>query len=414
MAYQERYPLNDSPSGDTKRDAILKNRQEMLNIADEIDKKSNGNGGGGGLRNRVLTGNSTGGQYNYLSGDNLSVTIDGTVTPIVVTFADGFDKNGTVDYIKSITTRATPWVLPANTTSYLYVDYNASTGAINYDSTTIEPIISNTTPDTASNGSHYYNEMLGRTYAYNGQQWTPKIRVFLAAVDTTSTSITTIKYINRSDKTITNKMLQDNVITTDKVKDKSITADKLGDDVTKVINNVLDKVYPVGSIYCSTVSTNPKTLFGFGTWDYIEQGRVLLSQGSNYKAGSIGGEATHKLTNSEMPVHNHSGSVAASGNHNHGARADIQGSHNHGAWVGRNYSATGNYEGFDNGRFPLQTKAGDVGSAFLITELGGPHTHNITIDINGYHNHSIPSDGSNVAHNNMQPYLAVYMWKRVS
>lgn len=65
--------------------------------------------------------------------------------------------------------------------------------------------------------------------------------------------------------------------------------------------DTLKKVYPVGSIYMSTVSTNPATLFGFGTWEAMPAGRVLLAQGKSswgttYNAGSTGGEATHTLT----------------------------------------------------------------------------------------------------------------------
>ena len=75
------------------------------------------------------------------------------------------------------------------------------------------------------------------------------------------------------------------------------------------ISETLKKVYPVGSIYMSTVSTNPATLFGFGTWEAMPAGRVLLAQGTaswgTYNAGSTGGEATHTLTVGEMPAHNH-------------------------------------------------------------------------------------------------------------
>lgn len=54
--------------------------------------------------------------------------------------------------------------------------------------------------------------------------------------------------------------------------------------------DTLKKVYPVGSIYMSTVSTNPATLFGFGTWEAMPAGRVLLAQGKSswgttYNAG---------------------------------------------------------------------------------------------------------------------------------
>lgn len=57
----------------------------------------------------------------------------------------------------------------------------------------------------------------------------------------------------------------------------------------------LEAVFPVGSIYINTISTNPATLFGFGTWQQIE-GQFLLGASSAYPAGSTGGSATHKHT----------------------------------------------------------------------------------------------------------------------
>ena len=69
------------------------------------------------------------------------------------------------------------------------------------------------------------------------------------------------------------------------------------------VSTVLDKVYPVGAIYMSVNSTNPKALFG-GTWVQIKD-RFLLAAGTIYKAGATGGEATHTLTESEMPSHKH-------------------------------------------------------------------------------------------------------------
>lgn len=408
MAYQEIYPLNDSPSGDTKREAILKNRQEMLNIADEIDKKSNGNGSGGGLRNRVLSGSTSGGQYNYLSGDSLSVAIDGTVVPVVVTFANGFDVNGAVDYIKSITSRVTPWVVPSNTTSYLYLDYDVGTGAINYDSTTIKPVISNNPPDVTDDGSSYYNELLAKSFAYNGTQWVDKVRVFIAAVTTNDTDVAKIEYLDRSDSTITSNQIGKGTIQTVNLADKSVTASKLGDDVTKVINNVLDKVYPVGSIYCSTVATNPNALFGFGSWTYIEQGRVLLSQGSNYKAGSKGGEATHVLQAAEMPKHNHFTNTSSNGNHNHTGTTDKAGNHNHSMTL-KSYCYNSKTSNHGWGGDDVEG-----GTYSNWTNTTGEHTHKFTTNSTGAHTHTIPYDGESKAHNNMQPYLAVYMWQRVS
>ncbi len=65
----------------------------------------------------------------------------------------------------------------------------------------------------------------------------------------------------------------------------------------------VDLIYPIGSIYMSTLAVNPETLFG-GKWTKIE-GRFLLGSSSAYSLGSTGGEETHKLTISEMPSHHH-------------------------------------------------------------------------------------------------------------
>ena len=67
---------------------------------------------------------------------------------------------------------------------------------------------------------------------------------------------------------------------------------------------IFDMVYPVGSVYVSVNATNPSALFG-GTWEQIKD-RFLLSAGDTYKAGATGGEATHVLTVDEIPRHNHS------------------------------------------------------------------------------------------------------------
>lgn len=125
-------------------------------------------------------------------------------------------------------------------------------------------------------------------------------------------------------------------------------------------NYILDNVYPVGSIYMSVNSTNPKNLFG-GTWEQI-QGKFLFGMNSNYPAGSTGGEATHKLTQGEMPKHNH---------------------------------------------IIYTPNAGgpDVGAAIGFPEVGSTNTWWAAACMTG-------QTGDNEAHNNMPPYLSVYIWKR--
>ena len=71
---------------------------------------------------------------------------------------------------------------------------------------------------------------------------------------------------------------------------------------TKFTQKMLS-IYPVGAIYMSTSSTSPASLFG-GTWERI-QNRFLLAAGSSYTAGKTGGAATHTITVSEMPPHQH-------------------------------------------------------------------------------------------------------------
>ena len=158
------------------------------------------------------------------------------------------------------------------------------------------------------------------------------------------------------------------------------------------ISETLKKVYPVGSIYMSTVSTNPATLFGFGTWEAMPAGRVLLAQGKSswgttYNAGSTGGEATHTLTVGELAKHFHLATTNTNGGHTH----TLSLRQRHGSYGGGGQASYGD---------------GDVwgGTVVGTTNNSGNHTHTITVNNTG--------DGN--AHNNMQPYIAVYMWHRTA
>jgi hypothetical protein len=116
-------------------------------------------------------------------------------------------------------------------------------------------------------------------------------------------------------------------------------------------------IYPVGSIYMSTANVDPGTIFG-GTWEQLKD-TFLLGAGDNYTAGDTGGEATHTLTENEMPSHRHN--------------------------------------------------LHDVGSAGTGTSTYGGVRLNQVFASN-FTNYV----GGGQAHNNMPPYIVVYMWKRLT
>ncbi len=160
------------------------------------------------------------------------------------------------------------------------------------------------------------------------------------------------------------------------------------------VTNLIKKIYPVGSIYISTVSTNPSTLFGFGTWTQIKD-TFLLAAGTTYKAGSTGGSATHTLTVNEIPSHTHkftgtSTTTTSSGNHTHSVTFTTT------AGASNMLGAFGGSDG------------NSIGNTSTTTTSNGSHTHGFTAQ------GSNSNTGAGQAHNNMPPYLTVYMWKRTA
>lgn len=138
----------------------------------------------------------------------------------------------------------------------------------------------------------------------------------------------------------------------------------------------LNIVYPVGSIYMSVNNVSPETFMG-GTWEQIKD-TFLLSAGDTYAAGSAGGEAEHTLTIDEMPSHNHT-----------------QNQHRHLISSHSNSYGTGTTAGY---RSPSIDQFHD-------------YNQNSYTD---YQTPTINNRGGGLAHNNMPPYLTVYMWKRTA
>ena len=151
--------------------------------------------------------------------------------------------------------------------------------------------------------------------------------------------------------------------------------------VTSAIQTQIQNLYPVGSIYINgSVATNPNTLLGFGTWERYGEGRVLVSQNSSDSSfdtlGETGGDKdavtvahTHSITD---PGHNHT-------------------------LTGRLHAgASGNLNEFGDG----QVQSEDYSNSTSI--------------INNTTGISINSTGSSATNRNLQPYITVYMWRRLS
>ena len=157
--------------------------------------------------------------------------------------------------------------------------------------------------------------------------------------------------------------------------------------------SIVNLVYPVGSLYWSSQATDPGTLFGVGTWTRVKD-TFILAAGDTYSAGSTGGAATHTLTVSEMPSHNH-GSKSLTGsipvrNAGSNGSSGIIGS-------GTGILSKGTYTSQWGG--PCQQMSGNNNYPALL-QVDATHTHT--------------SNGGGEAHNNMPPYKVYYCWERTA
>lgn len=267
MAYKEKYPLDITPQGDTVQDSIKKNRDELLNVAQQMELKAGGgsSGGGGGLRNRVLSGKVSNGEFAFLTGDSLSVMIDGSQTPVLVSFADGFNDYGAVDYIQTINRKQSAWSLPANSTSYLYVERSAS-GGLSYGSTTLEPLRQPNAPEAATD-KMYYNTTSEKMNVYTGTYWKNILRVVVAIAVTDATRVKSIKYydpyLNTATDAVIGKRTVDgkDYLITDILNKMAEAIKKIAGDEnftsnpTRTLKTITDTVNGLSSVYYKKTDT---------------------------------------------------------------------------------------------------------------------------------------------------------------
>ena len=140
-------------------------------------------------------------------------------------------------------------------------------------------------------------------------------------------------------------------------------------EIYKNNKNIFSLIYPVGSIYMSVNSTNPKNLFG-GTWVPWGSGRApvgINTSDNDFKtAEQTGGEKTHTLSLAEMPRHNHEFTY--------------------------NNSNTCGFTSYAHGTGGYGEQKSDKSLGF----------------------NNLSYTGGDKAHNNLQPYITCYMWKRTA
>jgi len=149
---------------------------------------------------------------------------------------------------------------------------------------------------------------------------------------------------------------------------------------TAFVQAALSAIYPVGSLYSSTSSTNPGTTIGFGTWVAFGAGRVLLGAGGAYAAGSTGGSA-------DAIVVSHTHTATFTGNalptHQHSLQARFVGA---GGTTGGDLN-----KDYGTGATTDAVSAGTPSGSVAVTSTGSPSTDA-----------------------NLPPYVVVYMWQRTA
>lgn len=144
----------------------------------------------------------------------------------------------------------------------------------------------------------------------------------------------------------------------------------LGDIVAPMF---LNKIFPVGAVYITYDKKNPGTFLG-GTWEQFGQGRTLVGEGTgndgstsmSFTANQTGGEYKHLLTKKEMPSH-----------------------------------------------FHTTVKGKDDGSTPNISDQYVTYQSETSIPLGSYYSAHTREEGGNEPHNNIQPYMTVFFWKRI-
>ena len=245
-----------------------------------------------------------------------------------------------------------------------------------------------------------------------------------------------------------NKKITEKVVDNIDYDSSGTVQDKLKDlenKLNNMENSMLDKIYPVGSIYMSTTYSTIEEVENAigGEWEKYAQGRTIIGEGigtdsnglvKTFENNATDGEYTHTLSSNEIASHTHSipslsgttGSTGSGYSLHHTCQTKTtssSGSHSHSLYKQvDNNSGTSLYVGGGNSSVVIYYKTDNS----TTTLSAGAHTHTYPdcyLDsLSGVQSHShtfstgtstTGSTGENTAHNNMEPYIVTYIYKRI-
>lgn len=201
------------------------------------------------------------------------------------------------------------------------------------------------------------------------------------------------------------------------------------------VSQIAAFIYPVGCLYVSTVSTNPATIFGFGTWAAFGAGRVLVGLDSGDTDFDVSEETGGAKTSTPSA---HTGAAVAnhvftqpSAHTNHvftqpSAHADVL---NHLHTLATGTGATGNFSQVlgtvdsssgGTGGTPTQTALGTLSGNPTANGVASQAHAGGAVDAHSAHSggavdaHGVTQPSAHAALSVVQPYVVVYFWKRTA
>jgi microcystin-dependent protein len=169
--------------------------------------------------------------------------------------------------------------------------------------------------------------------------------------------------------------------------------------------------FPIDSIYMSASPTNPGIIYPGTVWEVWGSGRVPVgvdTSQTEFNAGEkTGGEKEHTLTIAKMPSHNHSLDNLSG---NISTTTGLTGTIPYLAMKASNETEGGNgiISSVYAGNADLAGTDSSYGK-YRRTTINANHTHSLN-NLSG----TVGSTGNNTAHNNLQPYITCYIWKRIA